>query len=100
MAEGNRLTKRLFNLDTRVYEEGTLSIKTKEMLRLVASAVLRYDDCTAYHVVRCFELGISDLEFFELFNVALVVGNSIIIPHFRRAVEFLEECWRSKPSLL
>ncbi len=100
MTEGNRLTKRLFNLDTGVYEEGTLSIKTKEMLGLVASTVLRCDDCIAYHVARCVELGISDAEFYELFNVALVVGGSIVIPHFRRAMEFLEECRRSKPPLL
>lgn len=98
--EGNLLTKRLFNLDTRVYEEGALSVRTKEMLGLVASTVLRCDDCIAYHVARCVELGVTDAEFYELFNIALVVGGSIVIPHFRRAIEFLEECRRSKPPLL
>jgi len=100
LAEGNQITKRLFALDTHVYDEGALSEKTKEMLGLVASTVLRCDDCISYHVARCVELGLTDEEFYELFNVALIVGGSIIIPHFRRALEFLEECRRSELPLL
>jgi AhpD family alkylhydroperoxidase len=79
-------------LDTRAYEDGALSAKIKELLGLVASLVLRCDDCITYHIVRCAEEGVTDGEFFEAFNVGLVVGGSITIPHLRRAVERLEEC--------
>ena len=79
-------------MDTRAYEDGALSAKIKELLGLVASLVLRCDDCITYHIVRCAEEGVTDGEFFEVFNVALVVGGSITIPHLRRAFERLEEC--------
>jgi AhpD family alkylhydroperoxidase len=83
--------KRFFALDTRAYAPGALDGKTKELLGLVASMVLRCDDCITYHVVRCREEGVSRAEFLEAFNVALVVGGSITIPHLRRAVATLDE---------
>jgi len=88
---GNVNINRFFALDTRTYEAGALPVKTKELLGLVASMVLRCDDCVTYHVVRCREEGVTDPEFFEAFSVALVVGGSIVIPHLRRAVARLEE---------
>ena len=92
LASGNLQIQRFFNLDTRAYQNGALSPKVKEMMGLVASLVLRCDDCITYHVVRCVEEGVSDAEFFETFNIGLVVGGSITIPHLRRAVERLEAC--------
>jgi len=91
LASGNQQIQRFFNLDTRAYDSGALPAKTKELLGLVASIVLRCDDCVTYHIVRCVEEGVTKPEFFEAFNVALVVGGSITIPHLRRAVERLEE---------
>ena len=88
---GNLTIKRFFALDTRTYEQGALDVKTKELLGLVASMVLRCDDCITYHVVRCREEGVTDEEFFDAFSVALVVGGSIVIPHLRSAVARLEE---------
>jgi len=100
LASGNLQIQRFFNLDTRAYEEGALSSKVKELLGLVASLVLRCDDCITYHVICCVEEAVSDAEFFEAFNVSLVVGGSITIPHVRRAVERLEECRKlNKPHL-
>lgn len=87
---GNLEIKRFFALDTRTYEPGALDAKTKELLGLVASMVLRCDDCVTYHMVRCKEEGVSDEEFFETFSVGLVVGGSIVIPHLRRAVDTLD----------
>ncbi len=87
---GNLEIKRFFALDTRTYEAGALPVKTKELLGLVASMVLRCDDCITYHIVRCKEEGVTDEEFFESFSVALVVGGSIVIPHLRRAVDMLD----------
>lgn len=83
--------RRFFALDSRVYEEGALDTKTKELLGLVASLVLRCDDCITYHVVRCLEEGVTDEEAFEAFSVGLVVGGSIVIPHLRRAVATLDQ---------
>ncbi len=83
--------KRFFALDTRAYEPGALPVKTKELLGLVASLVLRCDDCVTYHVIRCKEEGVTRPEFLEAFNVGLVVGGSITIPHLRRAVATLDE---------
>ncbi len=77
--------KRFFNLDARVYEAGALPRKTKELLGLVASVVLRCDDCVLYHLVRCFELGLTDEELEEALSIGLVAGGSITIPHLRRA---------------
>jgi AhpD family alkylhydroperoxidase len=88
---GNLTINRFFALDHRAYEPGALGTKTKEMLGLVSSLVLRCDDCITYHVVRCAEEGVTDEEFQEIFAVGLVVGGSIVIPHLRRAVARLEE---------
>jgi AhpD family alkylhydroperoxidase len=91
LGSGNLEIKRFFALDTRAYEEGALPVKTKELMGLVASLVLRCDDCVTYHVVRCREEGVTREELLEAFNVALVVGGSITIPHLRRAVATLDE---------
>jgi len=88
---GNLTINRFFALDSRAYEPGALGSKTKEMLGLVASLVLRCDDCITYHVVRCKEEGVSEAELLEVFAVGLVVGGSIVIPHLRRAVARVEE---------
>ncbi len=85
------VTKRFFALDGKTYESGTLPAKTKELLGLVASMVLRCDDCIAYHIDQCARAGATDEELWETFDVALIVGGSIVIPHMRRAVEFLDE---------
>ncbi len=86
----NLVLKRLFNLDTNTYEEGALPTVTKEMLGLVASMVLRCDDCIKYHLGKCYELGVSTPQVFEVFSVANIVGGTIVIPHTRRAVEYWE----------
>jgi AhpD family alkylhydroperoxidase len=91
LAAGNLSINRFFALDTRTYEAGALPVKTKELLGLVASMVLRCDDCITYHLVRCREEGVTDAEFYDAFAVSLVVGGSIVIPHLRRAVARLEE---------
>lgn len=83
--------KRFFALDSRAYESGALPTRTKELLGLVASLVLRCDDCITYHIIRCAEEGVTDEEFFETFAIGLVVGGSIVIPHLRRAVARLDE---------
>lgn len=88
---GNLEIKRFFALDKNAYKEGALSAQTKELLGLVASMVLRCNDCINYHLLRCAELNVSNAQLFEAFNVALVVGGSIVIPHLRKAVTFLEE---------
>lgn len=90
MAADNLVLKRLFNLDTNTYEEGALSTQTKEMLGLVASMVLRCDDCIKYHLGKCHEQGITTTQVFEIFAVASIVGGTIVIPHTRRAVEYWE----------
>ena len=97
LASGNQQIQRFFNLDTRAYAPGALPSKT-ELLGLVASVVLRYDDCITYHVIRCKEEGVTSPEFYEALNIALVIGGSITIPHLRRAVERLEECERLKKT--
>jgi AhpD family alkylhydroperoxidase len=83
--------KRFFALDSRIYEDGAVPGRTKELLGLVASLVLRCDDCISYHLVRCVEEGHSDTEILETLAVGLVVGGSIVIPHLRRAVATLDE---------
>jgi len=90
LAEDNKVLKRFFNLDTNAYQDGTLPAKTKEMLGLMASMVLRCDDCIRYHLGKCYELGLTKAELFELFSIAKLVGGSICIPHTRRAVEYWE----------
>ncbi|MBL0257140.1 MAG: carboxymuconolactone decarboxylase family protein [Bacteroidetes bacterium] len=87
----NLVIKRLFNLDTNTYAPGALSVKTKELLGLVASMVLRCDDCIKYHLGQCKEAGVTTEEIFEVFAVANIVGGTIVIPHLRRAVEFWDE---------
>jgi AhpD family alkylhydroperoxidase len=87
----NLVLKRLFNLDTNTYQEGALSTRTKEMLGLVASMVLRCDDCVKYHLIKCQEQGLSSAEVYEIFAVANIVGGTIVIPHTRRAAEFWDE---------
>lgn len=87
----NRAIKRFFGVDTLTYEPGALDVRTKEMLGLVASMVLRCDDCVSYHIQQCRKEGVTDEELFDVFSVALVVGGSIVIPHLRRAVAFLDE---------
>ncbi len=91
LAEDNLVLKRFFNLDTNAYTEGALPVKTKEMMGLVASMVLRCDDCIKYHLIRCHEQGMNRKELFEIFSIANLVGGSIVIPHTRRALEFWEE---------
>ncbi len=92
----NLVLKRLFNLDTQTYEDGALPSVTKEMLGLVASMVLRCDDCIRYHLGKCFDLGVSTQQLFEIFAVANIVGGTIVIPHTRRAVEYWEELQKEK----
>jgi len=82
--------KRFFNLDTNAYHDAALDGKTKELLGLVASMVLRCNDCIDYHIIQCVDAGWNDAELYEAFNVALVVGGSIVIPHLRHAVESLD----------
>ncbi len=91
LAEDNQVVRRFFALDTQTYKAGALDVKTKELLGLVASMVLRCDDCIAYHVAQCKQVGVNREEFFETFSVGLVVGGSIVIPHLRRAVDFLDQ---------
>lgn len=86
--EDNLFFKRFYNLDTRTYEDGELPSQTKEMLGLVASLVLRCDDCVKYHLEKCFELNVTRKQLFEIMAVANLVGGSIVIPHTRRAVEY------------
>ena len=94
LGEPNQVVRRFFALDTQTYQAGALDVKTKELLGLVASMVLRCDDCISYHVAQCKDAGASRAELFETFSVGLVVGGSIVIPHLRRAVDFLDrlEC--------
>lgn len=82
--------KRFFNLDSNAYEDGVLDKKTKEMMGLVASMVLRCNDCIDYHVLQCINCGVTNQEFDEIFNISLVVGGSIVIPHLRHAYETLD----------
>ena len=88
--EPNQVVRRFFALDTQTYQAGALDEKTKELCGLVASMVLRCDDCISYHVAQCREAGVSRDEMFEAFSIGLVVGGSIVIPHLRRAVDFLD----------
>ena len=90
LAEPNQVVRRFFALDTQTYQAGALDVKTKELLGLVASLVLRCDDCISYHVAQCREAGVNRDEMFEAFSVGLVVGGSIVIPHLRRGVDFLD----------
>lgn len=90
LADDNKVIKRIFNLDTNTYMDGALDVKTKELLGLVASAVLRCDDCIKYHLETCYKLGVTKAEMMESMSVATLVGGTIVIPHLRRAYEFWE----------
>ena len=92
LAEDNRVIKRMFSLDNLTYrEEGELDTRTKELMGLVASLVLRCDDCVSYHISQSLAVGASRKEIMETMSIGLVVGGSIVIPHMRRAVAFLDE---------
>lgn len=90
LAQDNKVLKRFFNLDSNAYQDGALDTKTKELLGLVASMVLRCDDCIRYHLGTCYELGVTRDQVYEVFAIANLVGGSICIPHTRRAVEYWE----------
>jgi AhpD family alkylhydroperoxidase len=90
LADNNKIVKRIFNLDTNAYAAGALDVKTKELLGLVASAVLRCDDCVKYHLETSFKEGVSKEEMMEAMGIATLVGGTIVIPHLRRAYEFWE----------
>jgi AhpD family alkylhydroperoxidase len=98
LASDNKVMKRIYSLDTLTYQHGALSSKVKEMLGLATSMVLRCDDCVKYHLGKCFELGVTTGEVFEIFSVANLVGGTIVIPHTRRAVEYWEELVESSQS--
>jgi len=90
LASDNKVIKRIFNLDTNAFKEGHLPVKTKELLGLVASAVLRCDDCVQYHLESSYKLGVSKEEMMETMSIANLIGGTIMIPHLRRAVEYWE----------
>lgn len=91
LSKDNLVLKRFWSLDNQAYSDGALNVKTKEMLGLVASMVLRCDDCIKYHLGKCKEVGATTEEIYEVFAIANLVGGSIVIPHTRRAAEFWEE---------
>ena len=88
LSDNNKVIKRIFNLDTNAYQAGALDIKTKELLGLVASTVLRCDDCIKYHMETCHKEGMKKEEVVEALSIATLVGGTIVIPHLRRAYEF------------
>jgi len=90
-APNNKVIKRIFNVDTNAYLQGALDVKTKEMLGLVSSMVLKCDDCIYYHLEKCHEQGVSTEEMMEIFGIANLVGGTIVIPHTRRAMEYWDE---------
>ncbi len=96
LGSNNLVLKRLFNLDTNTYTDGALTSRVKEMIGLSASMVLRCDDCIKYHLQKCYELGVTKEEVFEVFAISNIVGGTIVIPHLRRAVEFWEELEKTK----
>lgn len=98
LGQNNKVLKRFFNLDTNAYADGALPSKTKELLGLVASMVLRCDDCISYHLGKCYELNVTKEEVFEVFAIANLVGGSICIPHTRRAVEYWEALEESESA--
>jgi AhpD family alkylhydroperoxidase len=96
LSEDNKVIKRLYSLDTLTYQDSALDSKTKEMLGLVSSMVLRCDDCIKYHLETCYELGVSKAEIMDIFGVANVVGGTTVIPHTRRALEFWDLLQKDK----
>jgi len=97
LGDNNKIIKRIFNLDTNAYAPGALDVKTKELLGLVASAVLRCDDCIKYHLETSHKEGLSKEEIMEALSIATLVGGTIVIPHLRRAYEFWEELEATQP---
>ena len=91
LAEDNKVIKRIFNLDTNAYKKGHLDVKTKEFLGVVASAVLRCDDCIKYHLETSFREGVTKKEIMETLSIATLVGGTLVVPHLRRAYEFWDE---------
>ena len=91
LADNNKIVKRIFNLDTNAFAAGALDVKTKELLGLVASAVLRCDDCVKYHLESSYNEGVSKKEVMETLSIATLVGGTIVIPHLRKAYEYWEE---------
>jgi len=91
LSTDNKVVKRIFNVDTNAYLEGALSVKTKELMGLVASLVLRCDDCVRYHLLKCRENNVTEEELFEVLGIATLVGGTIVVPHMRRAVEFWDD---------
>ena len=91
LSKNNKMLKRFFSLDHQTYADGALDVKTKELLGLVASMVLRCDDCIKYHLGTCHDINVSTEELYEVFSIANLVGGSICIPHTRRAAEYWEE---------
>ena len=96
LSKNNKVLNRFWSLDAKTFQDGALDLKTKEMLGLVASMVLRCDDCIKYHLGGCYESGITTDQVYEIFSVANVVGGSIVIPHTRRAAEYWEELINTK----
>ncbi len=90
LASDSLIIKRIFNLDTNAYAEGSLDIRTKELIGLTCSLVLRCDDCVKYHLGKCKEIGLTTAEVNEAMGVATLIGGTIVIPHLRRAFEFWE----------
>ena len=95
LSDNNTVIKRIFNLDTNAFKEGALDATTKELLGLVASAVLRCDDCIKYHLEKCHKEGLSREQIVEALSIATLIGGTIMIPHLRRAYEFLE-LWKPR----
>ncbi|WP_405381428.1 carboxymuconolactone decarboxylase family protein [Maribacter sp. LLG6340-A2] len=91
LADNNKIVKRIFNLDTNAFAAGALDVKTKELLGLVASTVLRCDDCVKYHLESSYKEGVSKEEVMETLSIATLIGGTIVIPHLRRAYEYWEE---------
>ncbi|RAJ17013.1 carboxymuconolactone decarboxylase family protein [Olleya aquimaris] len=90
LSDNNKIIKRIFNLDTNAFTEGALDVKTKELLGLVASTVLRCDDCVKYHLESSYKLGLSKEQVMETLSIATLIGGTIVIPHLRRAYEYWE----------
>jgi len=96
LGQNNKVLNRFWSLDNQTYKDGALPLKTKELMGLVASMVLRCDDCIKYHLGTCYEIGVNTDEIYEVFSVANLVGGSIVIPHTRRAAEFWDELGSQK----
>ncbi|WP_418511931.1 carboxymuconolactone decarboxylase family protein [Corallibacter sp.] len=90
LGDNNKVIKRIFNLDTNAFQAGALDVKTKELLGLVASVVLRCDDCIKYHIGRSYEAGLNREQILEALSIATLVGGTIVIPHLRRAYEYMD----------